>query len=390
MKIGIDISQLAFPGTGVATYTQNLVENLLKIDKQSLLPRNKKNEYILFFSSLRQKVPKLQISKTQNNIKIKTFKLPSLILEFLWNRLHLVPVEKFAGQLDVFHTSDWLEPPAKCPKVTTIHDLAIFKYPETFTPRGGHDIVVNLKRKLEWVKKESRLIIAVSESTKRDVIEILGIPEERIRVVHEACNPEFTEKSKEDTERIKKKYRIKGDYILAVGTLEPRKNLKRVIEAFEKLQKTQKLKLVVAGKFGWGEGIEKLKIKNKQSLSLRDEKLKILGLVSQEDLPSLYSGAQVFVYPSLYEGFGLPILEAMASGCPVVTSNVSSMPEVAGEAAVLVNPEDVENIARGIEEAIKKRDDLIKKGYEQVKKFSWEKTARETLKVYEEAYVNRG
>ena len=358
MKIGIDISQLAFPGSGSAVYTENLVKNLLK---------SQENEYVLFFSSLRQSPPK--------EFKSKNFKLPPLLLEQLWNRLHLLPIEKLIGKVDVFHTSDWLEPPARCPKVTTIHDLIIYKYPETFQRRGGHDIVANLKRKLAWVKKESALIIAVSESTKQDIIEILKIPAKKIRVIHEACNTEFTEKSAEDTEKIKKKYGIKGDYLLAVGTLEPRKNLKRVIEAFKIVQsaKCKAQSLVIAGKFGWG---------NQQSA------IKFLGYVPQEDLPALYSGAQVFVYPSLYEGFGLPILEAMACGCPVVTSNVSSMPEIAGEAAVLVNPEKVEDIARGIKEVIgdkEIRDKLVKKGIERAKQFSWEKTARETIKIYQEA-----
>jgi glycosyltransferase involved in cell wall biosynthesis len=369
MKIGIDISQLAFPGSGSAVYTENLVKNLLK---------DERNEYVLFFSSLRRKFlisnfEFLNKSKIQNpNFQIKTFKFPPLLLEQLWNRFHVLPIEKLIGKIDVFHTSDWLEPPSRCPKVTTIHDLIIYKYPETFQRRGGHDIVANLKRKLAWVKKESALIIAVSESTKQDIIEILKIPTKKIRVIHEACSTEFTEKSAEDTEKIKKKYGIKGDYLLAVGTLEPRKNLKRVIEAFSKVQsaKCKVQSLVIAGKFGWG---------NQQSA------IKFLGYVLQEDLPGLYAGAEAFVYPSLYEGFGLPILEAMACGCPVVTSNVSSMPEVAGEAAVLVNPEEVNDIARGIQETLENREELIEKGKARAQEFSWEKTARETLKVYQEA-----
>lgn len=364
MKIGIDISQLAFPGSGSAVYTENLVKNLLK---------SQENEYVLFFSSLRQPAPR--------DLKSKNFKFPPLLLEQLWNRFHVLPIEKLIGKIDVFHTSDWLEPPAHCPKVTTIHDLIIYKYPETFQRRGGHDIVANLKRKLAWVKKESTLIISVSESTKQDIIEILKIPAERIRVIHEACNTEFTEKSIDFTERIKKKYGIKGDYLLAVGTIEPRKNLKRVIEAFKIVQsaKRKAQSLVIAGKFGWGEDIKSSK--NQDSVN----QIKLLGYVPDKDLPALYSGAQVFVYPSLYEGFGLPILEAMASGCPVVTSNVSSMPEIAGEGAVLVDPEKVEDIARGIQEALENREELIEKGKARAQEFSWEKTARETLKVYQEA-----
>jgi len=360
MKIGIDISQLAFPGSGSAVYTENLVKNLLK---------SQENEYVLFFSSLRQPAPR--------NFKSINLKLPPLLLEQLWNRFHLLPIEKLIGEIDVFHTSDWLEPPAHCLKVTTIHDLIIYKYPETFQRRGGHDIVANLKRKLEWVKKESALVIAVSESTKQDIIEILKIPAKKIRVIHEACSTEFTEKSAEDTEKIKKKYGIKGDYLLAVGTLEPRKNLKRVIEAF-KILDIRNLELVIAGKFGWGEDLKS--IKNQDSVN----QIKLLGYVPDEDLPGLYAGAEVFVYPSLYEGFGLPILEAMACGCPVVTSNISSMPEVAGEAAVLVDPEKVNDIARGIQEALENREQLIEKGKARAKEFSWEKTARETLKVYQE------
>lgn len=362
MKIGIDISQLAFPGTGVAIYTQNLVENLLKIDKE--------NQYIFFFSSLRQSPPE--------NLKsnLKSYKFPPMLLEFIWNRLHVLSVEKLVGKVDIFHTSDWLEPPAKCSKVTTIHDLAIFKYPETFISRGGHDIVSNFKRKLKWVKKESKIIIAVSQSTRNDIVEILGIPEKKIKVIYEACDTEFTKKSTGDTEKMKRKYGIDGRYILAVGTREPRKNLKRVIEAYEMLGSNE-MKLVIVGKFGWGEEMSNLKPQTSN--------LKLLDYVPHGDLPALYSGSECFVYPSLYEGFGLPILEAMSCETPVVTSNVSSMPEVAGRAAVFVNPEDTEDIARGIEEALQNRNDLIRKGKERVKEFSWEKTARETLKIYQEA-----
>ena len=132
MKIGIDISQLAFPGTGVATYTRNLVENLLRIDKE--------NEYVLFYSSLRKDIKHAGLKIGKKRVELRNYKLPPLFLEFLWNRLHILPIEEFTGHLDIFHTSDWLEPPAKCPKVTTVHDLAIFKYPETFSPRGGHNI----------------------------------------------------------------------------------------------------------------------------------------------------------------------------------------------------------------------------------------------------------
>ncbi|MFH1841119.1 MAG: glycosyltransferase family 1 protein [Candidatus Shapirobacteria bacterium] len=356
MKIGIDVSQLAYPGTGVATYTQNLVENLLRLDKE--------NEYTLFFSSLRKKPPII-------NSFLKRFVLPPKALEILWNQWHFFKIDNLIGQIDVLHTSDWLEPPSNAVKITTVHDLAIYRYSESFQARGGHDIVANQKRKLAWVKKETALIIADSQATKKDLVEILGIDPKRIRVVYLAADPIY---------KVGEKPKIKRPYLLMVGTREPRKNLERGIRAWKEAKLD--LDLVIAGKYGWGEDKTGSKVQ-------RFKGIRVLGYVPKGDLPGLYAGAEAFVYPSLYEGFGLPVLEAMSCGCPVVTSNVSSLPEVAGSAAVLVNPLKVEEIAAGIGKAVNSQADLRKKGLEQAKKFSWEKTARETLAVYKEAYENR-
>lgn len=366
MKIGIDISQIVY-GTGVSVYTQNLVQSLLEIDKS--------NEYLLFASSLRlRKVLDNFCDSLSGNYKTKIYPFPPVFLEWLWNRWHVLAIEILTGKIDLFHSSDWLEPPAKCPKITTIHDLAILKYPENFLPKGGHDIVANTKRKLELVKKESAAIIAVSENTKKDIIELLGIPERKIHVVYEGIPRWLKKVSTEKVEKIKEKYRIEGNYLLSVSTLEPRKNIARIIEAHKLLMKKNKdLLLVLVGKIGWGE-----------SLNIGRNTV-VTGYVYGEELCALYSGASALVFPTLYEGFGLPILEAMSCGCPVVTSNVSSMPEVAGEAAVLVDPLSLEGIAEGIKEALENREELIKKGYEQVKKFSWEKAAEETLTVYQKA-----
>lgn len=179
MRIGIDISQIVHEGTGVAHYTRNLVEALLKIDK--------KNEYILFGGSLRKKKfldDYLEKFKKHKNVTVKTFHFPPLFLEFLWNKLHIFPVERLIGKIDVFLSSDWLQPPTKAKKVTTIHDLIVYKYPESFQQKGGHDIVVNQKRRLEWVKKEGDMIICDSEATKKDAMEILDIEEKRLKVIY--------------------------------------------------------------------------------------------------------------------------------------------------------------------------------------------------------------
>lgn len=343
MKIGIDISQIVY-GTGVSVYTKNLIENLLRIDKE--------NEYIFFFSSLRRKYQILNVK--YQKLKIKKFKIPPTLLEILWNRWHICPIEWFIGQVDVFHTSDWTEPPAKkAVKVTTIHDLTPLLYPEDVHPkiRAVH------QRKLEWVKKESKLIIAVSHSTKRDIVRLLGIPEEKIKVVYEGISEKFkVQSSKLKVEEVKKKYKIEGDYFLAFAGPK-RKNLERIKKA------------------------------------LRGYNLFIVGQpkVEEDDLPILYSGSLGLVYVSIYEGFGLPILEAQACGCPVITSNISSMPEVAGEGAVLVNPFSIKDIRKAVEKIIEDRnfkEELIKKGFENVKRFSWEKTAKDTLEVYKEAIRN--
>ena len=174
MKIGIDISQIAYRGTGVANFLSNLVSNLLKIDK--------KTEYVLFFSSFRKNL-KSQISNlkfTSQNLKIKTFLFPPTLLDLLWNRLHILPIEWLIGDVDVFITSDWTEPPAlKAKKATILYDLIVYKYPN----ETARKIVEVQKRKLEWVKKESKLVFCISNSTKKDAMEILGIEEERLRVI---------------------------------------------------------------------------------------------------------------------------------------------------------------------------------------------------------------
>lgn len=373
VKIGIDISQIVH-WTGVSFYTRSLIKALAKVDK--------KNQYLLFGGSLRRK-GELQdftneIQKINQNFKAKIITLPPTLAEPLFNRCHCLSIEKFIGPIDVFHTSDWTEPPAKAAKVTTFHDLTFLKTGKEVHPR----ILSAHRRRLHWVKKESDLMIAVSQVTKRDAVKILRVKRNRIRVIYEAA-PEEIEKVREEKkiEKIKKEYGIKGDYLLVIAPWQPRKNFKRIVQAFKLVTSNQQpvtrrkpITLVVVG-------YSEIKIPS------GNKKIIFTDFVPQgEKLNALYSGASCLVYPSLYEGFGLPILEAFICGCPVVTSNVSSMPEVAGKAAVLVNPKSVKDIARGIREAIENRNKLVKAGLKRVEQFSWEKTAKQTLKVYEEAY----
>jgi hypothetical protein len=171
MKIGIDVSQLAYPNTGVANYLQNLVQNLIEMDK--------KNEYVLFFSSLRKKLSTSSFKLQNSKVQIKTFKIPPTILNILWNKLHILPIENLIGPVDLFITSDWTEPPVKkAKKATILYDLIIYKYPK----ETAQKIVEVQKRKLEWAKKESAMFFCISEATKKDAKEILGIEDNRLSV----------------------------------------------------------------------------------------------------------------------------------------------------------------------------------------------------------------
>ncbi len=211
-------------------------------------------------------------------------------------------------------------------------------YPEVFPKRT----IRTQTNRLYWVKKEVDLVIADSKATKNDLVELLGFDEKKIKVIYLGVSDSWKEKpvNINKLKVIKKKYKIKGEYILSVGTLEPRKNIKSVIKAFNELKKSN-LKLVLVGKLGWGGDIKKITEKI-------DSGVVVTGFIPDEDLAPLYQGAHCFVYPSLYEGFGLPVLEAMASGTPVITSNVSSLLEIAGEAALLVDPKKTSEITKAL------------------------------------------
>lgn len=357
MKIGIDVSQVVYPG-GVSVYTENLVNALLEIDKI--------NNYSLFFSSLRKSLKDSKF-KTQD---LKKYKIPPTVLDVLWNKLHVLPIEDFVGDIDVFHSSDWTQPPAKKAKlVTTIHDLSFLRWPKSTHPK----ILAVQKRRLGWVKKEVDQIIAVSRATKKEIIELLGIRPEKITVVHEGTSQDVKnfQFSLSNFQKLKKRFGIRGQYLFAYGSVAPRKNIEKVIKAFEMIREKIDYQLIIIGNYE-----PKLRLPKDVILT---------GFLSRKEMLTLFSQATAFVYPSLYEGFGLPILEAFTLGVPVVTSDVSSMPEVAGKAAVLVNPKSEKLIAEGIIKILDSdglRKEMMKAGKKRAGLFSWEKAARETIEVY--------
>ena len=388
MIIGIDISSIPY-GTGVSNYTRELVKNLIKTDRT--------NTYKLFFSSLRLPLPS-EIKKLEKypNVKIFHFRLPITLLEILFNKLHIFPIESFIGKCDVFHTSDWTQPPAKKTKlITTIHDLTPFLYPQWLHQK----IISTHTQKMKLATKHCSHFICVSKNTKKDLLKLFPkINPNTTSVIYEAVNEKYSkfyqlkQKCRGDPcgrpqiqiNQIKKKYGL-DDFILAQGTREPRKNLSRLIKAFTNfklLHPTSNLQLAIAGKYGWGNDI----CHPERSRGIYQQtSIKILGYIPEKDMVPLHAGATALIYPSLYEGFGLPILKAMAIGTPVITSNTSSMPEVTDNAAILVNPKSTRSIKNAIQKIAtspKLRQSLIKKGLIQASEFSWTKTAHQTLQIY--------
>lgn len=370
MKIAIDVSQIVYE-TGVSTYTKNLVSTLVKIDQ--------KNTYLLFGTSLRQfkKLNNLKNElRTRANVEFKLYRFPISFFEFIFNFIHILSIDKLIGRVDILHTSDWIEPGVsdkKTKKVTTMHDMTPYLFPSAFPKR----ILKNQMRRLSLVKRESDLIIADSKTTKDDTVKFLDIPQDRIKMVNLAVAKNFKPQPEDKIMTTLSKFKIKKPFILSVGTQEPRKNVHKLIDAFENLSKEyQELTLVLTGKKGWGQVLETV------------PNVIETGFVSEEELISLYAGCKVFVYPSLYEGFGLPILEAMACSAPTITSNNSSMVEVAKDAAILVDPRSDEQIKKAISLVLKLESDdyqkMVRASLDRARQFTWEKTARETLKVYEE------
>jgi glycosyltransferase involved in cell wall biosynthesis len=278
-------------------------------------------------------------------------------------------------KLDVFFSpTHYLPLLTSSPSVIAILDVSYLYFPELFKKKD----LYQLKLWGGYSIRKAKKIITISNSSKNDIIKMYGKKAEDVVVAYPGIKMEEVSSKSQDIS----KFGIEGEFILFVGTLQPRKNLVRLIEAFSKINRKD-LRLVVIGKKGWNFE-EILAAPKKFSI---EGKVLFLDYVSDEELPSFYKNALCFVLPSLYEGFGLPVLEAMKYGCPVLTSNISSLPEAGGNAAIYFNPEDVSDIAEKIDKVIsdsKLRDEMVKKGYNQIKKFSWEKTARETLKVLED------
>ena len=380
MKIGIFANHLLFEPAGIGKYTENLIKSLLKIDH--------KNHYFLYFSFFRHQRERVRLIAKKlgplpTNVTIRIFPLPAAWLEWLLST-QFQATKIFKDPLDVYF-SPYVSgiPKNGFPKmVATCHDLVFRRFPEH---RGRKLSNYYLKRHQIAAQKCQTLIVP-SLATKRDVQRFLAVPAKRIEIIAEAADERFraTIDKRKKREVIGRYFNPSSQYILSVGTLEPRKNLTKLVEAFSILphQILRQYQLVLVGAQGWGN--QQL-TRTIDSLNLKD-KVIITGFVKDEDLPYIYKGATVFIYPSLYEGFGLPPLEAMSCGVPVIASNISSLPEVVDGAGILVDPQNEVAMAEALKKLILKpklAQKIAKKGKMRSKKFSWDKAAKETLKVFE-------
>jgi glycosyltransferase involved in cell wall biosynthesis len=301
----------------------------------------------------------------------------------LWFRLRLpLPIELWTGPLRLFHATDFFLPPTNpgTRKLVTVHDLSYIHYPEIVMP--GMSRLLNT-----WVPgsiARADHVIAVSEATRQDIITCYNTPADKVSVLYHGVSADFhPAHTPTALAQVREKYNL-GDapFILTVGTIQPRKNYLRLIQAFAMLPRELGVSLVIAGGRGWDNQPLFDEVKRRK---LNDQ-VRFTGFVADADLPALYSAATLFAYPSLYEGFGLPVLEAMACGTPVVTSNTSSLPEVVGQAGIMVSPTDVESMAGSLEQALTdeaQRQRLAAAGKAQAATFNWQHTATQLLELYE-------
>ena len=387
MRIGIDITSAIRQGAGIGRFTRELIRALLSLDSP--------HEVVLFAatgglprSTTQARLDHVTQPALDHHLKFDICNLTFLSDDWLhriWHRARLpIPIQALLGHVDVFHEPDFVLPPTLpgTPTILTIHDLTFIRDPDSALPQ--------LRRYLNRVVPRSvaraTQVLADSLATKNDLVELFGTTPDQVTVMYGGVDARFAPvRDPQQIAAVRDKYHLGGaPFILGLGTLQPRKNYKRLIQAFSILKfrlSIANLQLVIVGGKGWlyddifGE-VKRLGLEGHVVFP---------GFADDEDLPALYSAAELLAYPSLYEGFGLPVLEAMACGTPAITSNVSSLPEVGGDAALLVEPMDVDAIAQAMLRLLQDqhlRQTCITRGFEQACRFTWENAAVQLLKLY--------
>jgi glycosyltransferase involved in cell wall biosynthesis len=369
-RIGLDYTAAAHQQAGIGRYVRELTRALAALHSEA--------DFHLFVAGARSDA----LSPPPGKSTSRATPLSERTLARLWYRARLpLPVELWTGPVDIFHAADFALPPTRptTQTVVSVPDLAFERYPEETMP----GMLEHLRRVVPRSAQRADRVIAISAATRDDLQELYGIPAEKIAVTPLGVEERFnTHHTDGENAALRQCYNLpEGPFVLTVGTLQPRKNHRRLVEALARVEPPTDL--VIAGSAGWvydevQETVEQLGL---------TQRVTFTGYVDDADLPALYRAATVFAYPALYEGFGLPVLEAMACGTPVVTSRTSSLPEVTGpDAALLVDPLDVDSIAAALTRLLTDSDmraDLRVRGTERAAGFTWEATAAATWAVYE-------
>jgi glycosyltransferase involved in cell wall biosynthesis len=369
--VGIDYTAAYEQGGGIGRYVRELTAALLR--------QGEGFDYRLFVAGAsRSGLP----SPFPHNFHWCSTRLSPVSLARIWYRARLpLPVELFVGKVNLFHATDFVLPPTlpSTRTLLTVHDLSFVRVPEA----ASAGLRAYLKRVVPLSVRRADFVLADSQATKDDLVSLYGVSSGGVAVLLSGVDSRFAPVLAGGVITTRSQYDIGTvPYILSVGTVQPRKNYGRLIQALALLRAANiDIHLVVAGGKGWLED----PIYDTIHATNMGDYVHFIGFVDEKDLPTLYSGAVCFAFPSLYEGFGLPVLEAMACGTPVVTSNVSSLPEVAGDAALTIDPYNVEELAEALRRVIEDealRKDLISKGFARAKQFSWDTSARQLIQIY--------
>lgn len=357
---------------GIGRYTRSLIYALSALDTQ--------DQFTLFVPRDAKYLD--DVPSFPPNYRFVHAPLTERSLVRLWQRARIpLPVELVTGAHEVFYSPDFVLPPTRArKKILTIHDLSFKRMPETAIP--------NLKWYLEAAVPRSiqraDLIFADSDATRNDLIELYHTPPDRVQTLYSGCDPMFRRVlDEQEFARVRTAYNLEKPFILHVGTIEPRKNLVRLIQAFSRLPQRNDIELVIAGGRGWMYD-EIYAAPEKFGVT---QSVRFLGFTPDANLPALYSLATLVAYPSLYEGFGLPVLEAMACGAAVVTANNSSIPEVAGNAALMIDAQDMQALTNALAQVLddtELRRSMQEKSIHQAKKFSWQASAKQLQRAFNE------
>ena len=376
-RIGIDVTSALTQGGGIGRYTRELLHALVAQND------HQKRQLHLFSAKITNELPVANPLPTHPQVSYTPALLDERWLYRLWYRARIpVPVQWMMGQVDLFHSPDFVLPPvaAGIPTVLTVHDLSFAHYPEVYTPA----LVSYLNKVVPWSVTRASHILADSEATKEDLVKLWHVPTQKITVLYSGVNERFRPIADPLTQQqMRERYGLgERPYILSVGTVQPRKNYQLLIRAFAQVAAVLPHNLVIAGGKGWLYDDILAEVKQ-QGL---DGRVIFTGFVDDDDLPTLYSASSLYAFPSLYEGFGLPLLEAMACGIPVINASTSCLPEVAGQATLQIDPQDEQGWGQGMISVLQdetRRAAMISEGFVQVKKFGWTRAAQQLLGVYD-------